>query len=238
MDLGIAIDPPGAETRSPEMSIAENIFLGREPTMGPLRLLDRKRNERRGGGALREAGAWISTPRRVMSALSVAQRQMVEIAKAISYDSSIIIMDEPTSAITTKEVDRLFEIIALLKSQGTGVIYISHKMEEIFCVADRVMVLRDGRAIGTRLASETGRAELISMMVGREIADVFPARKSGPGGILLQVEGLGAEGCFDGIGFELRSGEILGIAGAHGRGADRGRPDDFRACASAEREGC
>ncbi len=216
MDLGIAMIHQELNP-VPEMTVAENIFLGREPTRGPLRLLDRRRMNGDASALFARLGLEFD-PRRVMSRLSVAQRQMVEIAKALSFDSSIIIMDEPSSAITTREVDKLFEIIALLKSQGTGIIYISHKMEEIFCIADRIMVLRDGRHIGTKLASETGNSDLISMMVGRPISDVFPPRTPRLGACVLKVEGLASRGSFSGVGFELRAGEILGIAGLMGAG--------------------
>jgi inositol transport system ATP-binding protein len=216
MDLGIAMIHQELNP-VPEMSIAENIFLGREPTKGPLRLLDRRRMSGDAAALFSRLGLDFD-PRLMMSALSVSQKQMVEIAKAISYDSRIIVMDEPTSAITSREVDRLFGIIALLKSHGVGIIYISHKMEEIFCIADRITVLRDGKLIGTKTAAETGNAELISMMVGRELSDVFPSRAPRFGAGVLRVEGLASGSSFSGIGFELRAGEILGIAGLMGAG--------------------
>ena len=150
--------------------------------------------------------------------LSIAERQMVEIAKAVSYDSDILIMDEPTSAITDKEVAHLFSIIADLKSQGKGIIYITHKMNEVFAIADEVAVFRDGAYIGLQRADSMDGDSLISMMVGRELSQLFPVREKPIGDLLLSVRDLRLNGIFKGVSFDLHAGEILGIAGLMGSG--------------------
>ncbi|MCF7929696.1 MAG: sugar ABC transporter ATP-binding protein, partial [Spirochaetales bacterium] len=157
-------------------------------------------------------------PRRYMSSLSVAEMQMVEIAKAISYESNIIIMDEPTSAITDKEVEKLFSIINLLKNGNTGIVYISHKMSEIFRIADRITILRDGQNVDTKKTDQVSRDELVSMMVGREISNFFPKQETIISDVILRVNNIGREKCFSDVSFELRSGEILGFAGLVGAG--------------------
>ena len=143
---------------------------------------------------------------------------MVEIAKAVSYDSDILIMDEPTSAITDKEVDHLFSIIADLKAQGKGIIYITHKMNEVFAIADEVAVFRDGAYIGLQRADSMDSDSLISMMVGRELTQLFPVRENPLGQLLLSVRDLRLDGVFHGVSFDLHAGEILGIAGLMGSG--------------------
>ncbi|MGV2989836.1 sugar ABC transporter ATP-binding protein [Vibrio sp. E150_011] len=198
-------------------SIAENIWLGREPTKGPFKLIDHGKMYRDTTKLLEKLDLHLD-PRTPMSELTVATMQMIEISKAISYHSKIIIMDEPTSALTGKEVDHLFEIIELLKSQGVAVVYISHKMDEIFRICDDITVFRDGNFIGEREASATNNDELVHMMVGRNLGDVYPPITAKPGKVRLDVRNLSVEGQFSDISFKLHEGEILGIAGLVGSG--------------------
>ncbi len=153
-----------------------------------------------------------------MSSLSVASRQMVEIAKAVSYDSDVLIMDEPTSALTETEVAHLFAIIRDLRAQGIGIIYITHKMNELFEIADECSVFRDGKYVGTHLSADVTRDDIIREMVGREITDMFPKETVPIGETVLEVEGLTLPGVFRDIGFHVRAGEILGVAGLVGSG--------------------
>jgi len=150
--------------------------------------------------------------------LSVANRQMVEIAKAISYESSVLIMDEPTSALTEREAEHLFEIIRDLRSQGKGIVYISHKMNEIYQIADTISVFRDGKYIGTHASKDVTRDEIIRMMVGREVSQMFPKEDVTLGKVVLSVRSLSLQGVFSDISFDLREGEILGVAGLIGSG--------------------
>jgi len=153
-----------------------------------------------------------------MRTLSVANTQMVEIAKAISYDASLIIMDEPTSAITEREVAHLFRMISTLKSKGVAIVYITHKMDEVFQIADDVTVFRDGKHISTLPAAQTDKNLLISMMVGRELTNIFPKTDAPIGEIILSVRNLTRKGIVHDVNFDLRRGEILGLAGLMGAG--------------------
>ena len=143
---------------------------------------------------------------------------MVEIAKAVSYESDILIMDEPTSALTETEVAHLFEIIRGLRAQGKGIVYITHKMNELFEIADEFSVFRDGKYVGTHAAKDVTRDDIIRMMVGREITQMFPKEEVPIGEVVLKVENLTLDGVFHDVSFELRAGEILGIAGLVGSG--------------------
>ena len=199
----------------PEMTIAENLFLGREP--GARGFLDRKRMNEETRRVLEPIGLNVP-PDTKMKALSVAKMQMVEIAKAISYNSDIIIMDEPTSAITETEVDALFQIIGMLREKGVGIIYISHKLNEVFRIADRITVLRDGRSIATDPASVFTKDRLISLMVGRELTNMYPPEiphEKGP--VLLRVDNVRCAG-IQSASFSLHAGEILGLGGLMGSG--------------------
>ncbi|WP_047304064.1 sugar ABC transporter ATP-binding protein [Pseudomonas fluorescens] len=200
----------------PHMSIAENIWIGREQLNG-LRLIDHRAMHRCTAQLLERLRIDLDPEERVGN-LSIAERQMVEIAKAVSYDSDVLIMDEPTSAITDKEVAHLFSIIADLKAQGKGIIYITHKMNEVFAIADEVAVFRDGAYIGLQRADSLDGDSLISMMVGRELSQLFPQRDKPIGELLLKVRDLRLDGVFDGVSFDLHAGEILGIAGLMGSG--------------------
>lgn len=202
-------------TPIPEMTVAENIFLGREPTR--FGFIDYPELYRRTAELFENIGIRIE-PQAKMKDLKVSDIQLVEIAKAVSYDAEVIIMDEPTSAITDREVEQLFRIIADLKSKGKGIIYISHKMDEIFKIADDITVLRDGEYIGTKRASDTNKKELISWMVGRELKDIFPGEKPEVKDVILEVRHLTKKGVFHDISFQVRRGEILGIAGLMGSG--------------------
>ncbi|USD62861.1 sugar ABC transporter ATP-binding protein [Vibrio sp. SCSIO 43140] len=198
-------------------SIAENIWLGREPLKGPLRLVDHAKMYSDTAELLAKLDLKLD-PKTPMSDLTVATMQMVEIAKAISYQSEIIIMDEPTSALTDKEVDHLFDIIEMLKARGCAIVYISHKMDEIFRICDDITVFRDGCFVGEREAKATNNDELVQMMVGRDLGDVFPPATAKPGKTRLEVENLSVDGAFNDINFTLHEGEILGIAGLVGAG--------------------
>ncbi len=200
----------------PHMSIAENIWIGREQ-QNRLGLIDH-REMHRCTAALLERLRIDLDPEEQVGNLSIAERQMVEIAKAVSYDSDVLIMDEPTSAITDKEVAHLFSIIADLKAQGKGIVYITHKMNEVFAIADEVAVFRDGAYIGLQRADSLDGDSLISMMVGRELSQLFPQREKPIGELLLKVRDLRLDGVFAGVSFDLHAGEILGIAGLMGSG--------------------
>ncbi|NWB93107.1 sugar ABC transporter ATP-binding protein [Pseudomonas agarici] len=200
----------------PHMSIAENIWIGREQ-LNRFHMIDHREMHRCTTHLLDRLRIDLD-PQELVGNLSIAERQMVEIAKAVSYDSDVLIMDEPTSAITEKEVAHLFSIIADLKSQGKGIVYITHKMNEVFSIADEVAVFRDGQYIGLQRADNMDSDSLISMMVGRELNQLFPVREKPIGELLLSVRDLRLDGVFQGVSFDLHAGEILGIAGLMGSG--------------------
>ncbi|MEZ4870579.1 MAG: sugar ABC transporter ATP-binding protein [Caldilineaceae bacterium] len=200
----------------PYMTVAENIFLGREP-LKRFGLID-KRKMIADTQALLERLEIKINPSALMKDLSVANTQMVEIAKAISYDASLIIMDEPTSAITEREVAHLFRMIRSLQEKGVAIIYITHKMDEVFQIADDITVFRDGNHIATVPATETDRNSLIAMMVGRELTNMFPKEEAPIGEVVLAVRNLTREGVIHDVSFDLRRGEILGLAGLMGAG--------------------
>ena len=172
----------------PYMTVAENIFLGREP-LGRFGLIDKRKLNANTKALLSRLEINID-PTSLMKDLSVANTQMVEIAKAISYDSSLIIMDEPTSAITEREVAHLFRMIRSLKAKGVTIIYITHKMDEVFQIADDITVLRDGKHVATVPASQTNKYNLITMMVGRELSEMFPKEAAPIGEVVLSVRHL------------------------------------------------
>ncbi|QLQ14602.1 MAG: sugar ABC transporter ATP-binding protein [Micropruina sp.] len=200
----------------PEMTVAENIWLGREP-MGPMRLIDYKKMNA-DTQALFDRWEIAINPKAYMKDLSIAQTQMVEIAKAISFDSKIIIMDEPTSAITEREVDHLHRMIRELKADGKAIIYITHKMDEVFKIVDYVTVFRDGKLVGTYPAAELNRDKLIALMVGRELTNMFPKEDADIGDVILSVRNLNRGKLVRDVSFDLRRGEILGFAGLMGAG--------------------
>lgn len=200
----------------PHMTVAENVYLGREP-VNRLGFVDKRRMAADTGQLLERLQMAIN-PRATMRTLSIAQSQMVEIAKAISYDSRLIIMDEPTSAITEREVDHLHRIIRSLRESGVAIIYITHKMDEVFKISDYVTVFRDGRHVATMPAEELDRQKLITLMVGRELTHMFPKEDAEIGEVAMSVRGLSRNGVLSDISFELRRGEILGLAGLMGAG--------------------
>lgn len=200
----------------PFMTVAENIWIRREP-MNRLGLIDHRRMNRMTADLFSRLNIALN-PQSQVRDLSVANRQMVEIAKAVSYESDVLIMDEPTSALTEREVEHLFAIIRDLREQGIGIVYITHKMNELFEIADEVSVFRDGRYIGTHASSEVTRDDIIRMMVGREITQLFPKETVPIGEVVLSVKNLSLEGVFSDVSFDVRAGEILGIAGLVGSG--------------------
>lgn len=199
----------------PMLTVAENIFLTRLP--GKSGVVNRKKLNEKCSELMHELKLDIN-PSAMVSELSVSEMQMVEIAKTISRGARIIIMDEPTSAITESEVRKLFDAIRKLCSQGIGIIYISHKMEELFEISNRVTVLRDGALIGTDSILNMTHQKLVKMMVGREIADVYPECCAVPGDVILSVRNLTRDREFYDISFDLRRGERLGIGGLIGAG--------------------
>lgn len=200
----------------PYLTIAESIFLNREDTKKGLPFLDKKKTNKRAEEILQkfQFGKKATT---VMENLTLAECQMVEIIKAVSCNAKIIIMDEPTSSLDSEETEHLFRTIRELKEQGVSIIYISHRMNEIFDICDRVSVFRDGHYVGTEMVGGVSSDHLISMMVGRKVENVFPKTDCEIGGVLFSVEGLSGKG-FRNISFEVRSGEILGISGLVGSG--------------------
>lgn len=203
-----------------DMEVAENVFVGREllkKGMEKLKIVDIARMREETGRYFREMNIDID-PRAKMRTLSVAEMQLVEIVKAISLNSKIIVMDEPTSAITEKEAAVLFTQIERLKKQGVAIIYISHKMDEIFRISDTITVLRDGQWIGTKPAKELDNDMLIKMMVGRELTDIYPKDPVEIGDVILEVKNLSRGKKVQDASFSLRKGEVLGIAGLVGAG--------------------
>lgn len=200
----------------PEMGVAENIWLGREPK-NKFGLVDHRLMRRKTRELFADLGIKIDVSR-PMKDLTVARQQMVEIAKAISYDAQIIIMDEPTSAIPEREVEHLHSMIRQLTASGVAVIYITHKMDEVFSISDEITVFRDGRYIATRPAAELDRRQLIELMVGRELTDLFPKLESDIGDVAMSVRNISRGDLVRDVSFDLRRGEILGVAGLMGAG--------------------
>jgi ribose transport system ATP-binding protein len=203
---------------APNLDIAGNIFLGAERRRwGPVQLLDRASMCAGAAELMRRVGLDVS-PRTPLRRLTTGQMQMVEIAKALGLDARIIVMDEPTSSLTLAEAGRLFEIIAGLRRDGIAVVYISHRMEEVLRIADRVTVMRDGRRVADLDAASTSHDEIVSAMVGREFSAWFPEREHAAGEVVLRAEDLLVPGAPEGVTFDLRRGEILGFAGLVGSG--------------------
>jgi methyl-galactoside transport system ATP-binding protein len=200
----------------PERSVAQNIWLGREP-LNRFHLIDHQKMIRDTRELLKGLNFEFD-PTAKMSSLSISHQQGCEIAKAVSYNASIVVMDEPTSSLTENEVAHLFDIISSLRAKGVAIIYISHKMEEIFQIADEVTVMRDGKVIGTYPVAEIDNNKLISLMVGRDITNRFPRVESVIGEVCLEVKNLTAANprSFKNISFTLRKGEILGLGGLVG----------------------
>ena len=206
----------------PGLSIAENVFLGHEPKT-PLGLLDRKRMADETSTLLGRLQVDLP-PQRLVRDLRIGEQQIVEVAKALAPGARVLMLDEPTSALSEAEIRHLFSVIAALKAQGVTLIYVSHKLEEVFALSDRITVLRDGEAVGTRNTAETDAPELIRMMVGRPLDDLFPKEEAAPGDEALRVEhlslraGTGRGRSLHDVSFSLRRGEIVGVAGLMGAG--------------------
>ncbi|MGR9202128.1 sugar ABC transporter ATP-binding protein [Rhizobium leguminosarum] len=200
----------------PFMTVAENIWIRREPK-NRFGFVDHREMYRLTSDLFKRLNISIHPETQVRD-LSVANRQMVEIAKAVSYESDVLIMDEPTSALTEREVARLFQIIRDLRAQGIGIVYITHKMNELFEIADEFSVFRDGKYIGTHASTDVTRDDIIRMMVGREITQMFPKEEVPIGDVVLSVRDLSLKGVFHDVSFDLRAGEILGVAGLVGSG--------------------
>lgn len=198
----------------PSLSVAENIFLGDPIRKGMV--VDKKEMIRRSGGILGELRVDLD-PRSLVKHLSVAYKQVVEIAKAVSRRVKILIMDEPSAPLTNSEVKALFDLVLGLKARGVTIIYISHRLEELFRISDRVSIMWDGKYIATKLAGETNRQDLICCMVGHACLDSYPEKESADGEVVLEVRGLGGAK-IRGASFSLRAGEILGLSGLVGAG--------------------
>ena len=199
----------------PYLTVAENIFLGREPKSGGI--LAWKRLFSDAGEVLKRLGVDLD-PKAVLKTLSVAQQQMVEIAKCVSQNSKVIIFDEPTSSLTDKEIDALFGIIADLKAQGVGIVYISHRFDEIKRIGDRATILRDGRYIGTIAVADTPVETMIHMMVGRELSDMFPKVEAPIGDVVFEAKNFSTKDKLDNCSLSVRQGEIVALAGLMGAG--------------------
>src|SRR5258708_6771474 len=201
---------------APHLSIAQNIFLGREPLR--LGFIDRRAELRQARGLLRRVGLRID-PRRLVSGLSIAEQQLVEIAKALALDAKLVIMDRPTATLTGQEIEELFDVIHNLTAKGIAILYISHRLDEIFRIADRVTVMRDGKVVATLPRDEIDEKKLIRLMVGRDIANLYPKPETTIGDVVLRVEGISRAHVLHDCSFEVRTGEILGFAGLVGAGS-------------------
>lgn len=199
------------------LTVCENIFLGNEKFNKRSRKIDKKLLIERSKMFLKQIGCNVD-PNELVSNLNVGEKQMIEIAKALTKNAGVIIMDEPTTALTDVETRQLFKVIDSLKKKGIAIIYISHRMEEIFEICDRVEVLRDGKYAGNALIKDIDNDKLITMMVGRKIEDQFPYRETKKGKTILEVKNLSADIGINNINFEVKEGEILGIAGLMGSG--------------------
>lgn len=214
----------------PDLTVAQNIFVGREPKIGPF--LSERRLNSQTAELLKRLDIRLD-PRQKVGELTVAEQQMVEIAKALSFNAKVLIMDEPTSALTDSEVETLFVLIEQLKASGTGIVYISHRMDELRRLADRVTVLRDGAYIGSLEKSEVSIPKIIEMMVGRAIDEGTrpQAREHANDPVVLDVQGLSTKSLLKDVSFQLHRGEILGFAGLMGAG----RTETARAVIGADR---
>ncbi len=199
------------------LNVGQNIFLGREPHGRLPGTVDWPRLYRDAAHQLAQLGLHLD-PTTPLTALSIAEQQMVEIAKALSLQADLLVMDEPTSALSEREAETLFEVMRALRGQGVSIIFITHRLEEVFEVADRVTVLRDGRKVATRPISELTPDEVVRMMVGRQLGEMYPKAEAPIGEVVLRVEGLCRDPVLRDIHFELRRGEILGVAGLVGAG--------------------
>ncbi|WP_028642826.1 sugar ABC transporter ATP-binding protein [Nocardioides sp. URHA0020] len=203
-------------TLFPDLSVTENIFMGRQP-VGRSRRIDRAAMYAEATGLFQRLGVAID-PRRPARGLSIADQQIIEIAKAISLDASVLVMDEPTAALSGVEVDRLFAVARSLRDEGRALVFISHRFDEVFALCDTVTVMRDGEYVSTDAVAETSVEQIVSRMVGREVAELFPKTPAEIGDVVLDVAGLSSTGTFHDISFNVRAGEIVGLAGLVGAG--------------------
>jgi len=200
---------------APHLSVAENLFLGREPARAGF--INRRSEKEKAGELLGRVGLEIDS-NRLVSGLTVAEQQRLEIAKALAIEAKVLILDEPTATLAEREIEGLFEVIREMASRGIAILYISHRLDEIFRIADRVTVMRDGKVVETKPTSELTEEELVNLMVGREVGNLYPKPEAEIGEVLLRVEGISREGVLKDCSFEVRSGEILGFAGLVGAG--------------------
>ncbi|MCJ1709470.1 sugar ABC transporter ATP-binding protein [Microbacterium sp. VKM Ac-2923] len=203
-------------TLFPDLSVTENIFMGRQPT-GRWGRIDRVAMREEATRIFERLGVALD-PDRVTEGLSIADQQIIEIAKAISLDAGVLIMDEPTAALSGVEVDRLFAVARSLRDEGRALLFISHRFDEVFTLCDTVTVMRDGAYVHTTPIAETTVDDLVRQMVGRDVTELFPKLPSTPGEVVLEVDGLTRRGVFRDISFTLRAGEIVGLAGLVGAG--------------------
>jgi len=200
----------------PDMTVLENLFIGKElkNSFGLLKITEMKALAKKQFDRLA-----VSIPLdKEAGSCSVGEQQMIEIAKALMTEAKVIIMDEPTAALTEREISKLFDVISSLKKGGVSIVYISHRMEEIFSICDRITVMRDGKTVDTKSIPETNFDEVVRKMVGRELTDRFPKRKPNLGETVLQVKGLTKKGQFEDVSFSVRAGEIVGVSGLMGAG--------------------
>ncbi len=203
----------------PEMSVAENISLSAQPLGKSKFLIDRKARYKTAFHLLERLGAHQSIdPDELVKNLTVGEQQIVEIAKALGSDAKILIMDEPSAVLPSRDLDRLYQVIRKLRDEGRGIIYISHRLNEIFDLADRVTILKDGKTMATKPVSETNDADLVRLMVGRALTDMYPPADNEPGEVILEVRDLCVEGVVFNVSFNVRSGEVVGLAGLGGSG--------------------
>jgi rhamnose transport system ATP-binding protein len=199
----------------PTLDVAENIFAGRLPTQrGAVQWSEVHTAAR---ATLDELGVTLD-PRTPVSQLGIADRQLIEIGKSLSIGARVLVLDEPTAVLSSREIDRLFGIVARLRERGVALMFISHKLDEIKQITDRVVVMRDGQQVAERDSAQVAVGELIRLMVGREISDLYPRRPSSPGDVMLEVRGLSRDGYFEDVSFSVRRGEIVGFAGLVGAG--------------------
>lgn len=199
-----------------DLTVEENMFLGKE-IHGRFGVCDKKAMRAEVRKILDRLGVSID-PQQRMSELSVGQQQMIEIAKALMVDAKVIIMDEPTAALTQSETEVLFQVVRSLKEKGVSIVYISHRMEEIFELCDRITVLRDGSYIDTKRIQDTDMNDVVKMMIGQEIGERYPLREASIGEVVFKVEGLTCPGVFKDVSFEVHAGEVLGVSGLMGAG--------------------
>ncbi|WP_051218277.1 sugar ABC transporter ATP-binding protein [Nocardioides insulae] len=214
-DAGIAViyqEP----TLFPHLSVMENIFMGRQPTKSGRRI-DYARMYAEAQALFTRLGVAID-PRRTADGLSIADQQVIEIAKAMSLDATLLVMDEPTAALSGVEVERLFTIARALRDEGRALVFISHRIDEVFDLCDTVTVMRDGEYVDTRQIAEVTPDQVVALMVGREVSDLFPKTETEAGDVVLEVEGLSSLGTFHDVSFSVRAGEIVGLAGLVGAG--------------------